>query len=255
MAEIYAVQRYALNIVMSTKLHNLLIYCGLLALVSCAGTSDDSAVYVPADGESESPAEQVEETAGTVDTFVRQRILADMLYEARLAYEDNRLMSPAGSNAYDGFRAVLDFDPENAVALQGMHDIVLRYVQLADAALQVRQFDNAEDLLNRAARIDPNEIAIADARLRLEQERQIKMDTFALDGNALAERNLEIMAELGEIGQYIRDREATFMINARTDEEGRWIYQTMRNAVGGYRLRGNIAMDSEPSIQVVIPKS
>lgn len=241
---------------MATKLHSILISCGLLALVSCAGTSDDTAVFTPADEESVSPAEHPEETTVTGgDPFVRQRILADMLYAARLDFEDNRLMSPAGSNAYDGFRAVLDFDPENAVALQGIRDIVLRYVQLADAAIQVRQYDNAEDLLNRAARIDRNETAIADARQRLDQERQIKMDTFTLDANALVERNLEIMAELGEIGQYIRDREATFMINARTDEEGRWIYQTMRNAVGGYRLRGNIAMDSEPSIQVVIPKS
>jgi len=81
------------------------------------------------------------------------------------------------------------------------------------------------------------------------------MDVFSLDAESLSQRNLEIMVELGEIGQYIRDREATFLINARTDEEGRWIYQTMRQAVGGYRLRGNIAMDNEPSIQVVVPKS
>ena len=90
---------------------------------------------------------------------------------------------------------------------------------------------------------------------RLAQARDIDMDVFALDAGQLSNRGLEIMVERGEIGQYSRDREAVFLINARTDEEGRWIYQTMRQAVGGYRLRGNIAVDNVPSIQVVIPKS
>ncbi len=36
------------------------------------------------------------------------------------------------------------------------------------------------------------------------------------------------MVKLGEIGQHIRNLEATFLINARTDEEGRWIYKIMR---------------------------
>ena len=239
---------------MCSPLIRILPLCGLFALVSCAGGNGGNVVYTP-----ESPRESTDSEAqaspGPTDTFVRQRILADMLYEARLAYEDNRLTSPPGNNAYDGYRSVLDVDPDNAVALQGIHDIVLRYVQLADAAIQVRQLDNAESLLNRAARIDSEENAIADARARLAQAREIDMDVFSLDAEQLSKRGLEIMVELGEIGQYIRDREATFLINARTDEEGRWIYQTMRQAVGGYRLRGNIAVDNEPSIQVVVPKS
>ncbi|MGY8789292.1 MAG: hypothetical protein ACKVKR_03170, partial [Pseudomonadales bacterium] len=79
----------------------------------------------------------------------------------------NRLMSSSGNNAYDRFRAVLDFDPENVVALQGIKDIVIRYVALADEAIQSRQYDNAESLLNRAARIDQSEVTIAEARQRL----------------------------------------------------------------------------------------
>ena len=240
---------------MTTNIRKFSILLGLSALVSCAGTGDSTVIYTPDSPEGADSTGQTEEPPASDGFFVRQRILADMLYEARLAYEDNRLMSPAGNNAYDGYREVLDIDPENEVALQGIQDIVLRYVQLSDAAMQVRQYDNAGDLLNRAARINRDEPAIAEARERLEQARKIEMDVFDLDANALSDRNLEIMVELGEIGQYIRDREATFMINARTDEEGRWIYQTMRQAVGGYRLRGNIALDSQPSIQVVIPKS
>lgn len=239
---------------MSTRLRIVSLTC-LLLLGSCADTGNNDVVYTPEDEDTDEPAEPLPDTPDEPDPFVRQRILADMLYEARMAYEDNRLMTPTGNNAYDGFRTVLDFDPNNEIALEGIHDIVLRYVQLADAAIQVHQYDNAENLLNRAARIDSNEPAVIAARQELEEARQIKMDIFSLDTAALAERNLKIMAELGEIGQYILDKEATFLINARTDEEGRWIYQTMRDAVGGYRLRGNIALDSIPSIQVVVPSS
>ena len=228
--------------------------CALLLLVSCAGTDSGTVVYSPEQApDAVSGPDQVANSGN--DPFVRQRILADMLYEARLAFDDNRLTSPAGSNAYDGYRSVLDLDPDNAVALQGLRDIVQRYIELADAAIDLRQFDNAGSLLDRAARIDRDDAALAEAQARLAQARDIDMDVFALDADQLSNRGLEIMVELGEIGQYIRNREAVFLINARTDEEGRWIYQTMRNAVGGYRLRGNIAVDNIPSIQVVIPKS
>jgi len=132
---------------------------------------------------------------------------------------------------------------------------VLRYVELADAATQLRQYDNAENFLNRAVRIDGNNKAVADARDRLERARNIQMDIFTLDGEALTERSLQTMVKLGEIGQHIRNLEATFLINARTDEEGRWIYKIMREAVGGYRLRGNIGIAAQPSIQVVVPGS
>lgn len=242
--------------VTALSLPRLFLLAALLALGSCAGNQvDDKVVYAGGGEEAPAAPAAAEESLYSTDPFVRQRILADMLYEARLAYEDNRLLSPSGNNAYDMFNAVLDFDPDNEVARQGIHDIVLRYVELADAATGLGQFDNAESYLGRAARIDGDEPAILEARRRLEQARDIKMDVFPLAAGELDRRSLEIMVELGEIGQYIREKEATFLIIARSDEEGRWIYQVMRQAVGGYRLRGNIAVDAEPSIQVVVPQS
>jgi len=223
----------------------------LLLLAACASQDGDTFVYSRSE-------EEVRIEGGAMsnsDPIVRQRILADMLYEARLAFEDNRLMTPPGNNAYDGFQMILDIDPENVVAQQGIRDIVLRYVELADAATQLRQYDNAENFLNRAVRIDGNNKAVADARDRLERARNIQMDIFTLDGEALTERSLQTMVKLGEIGQHIHNLEATFLINARTDEEGRWIYKIMREAVGGYRLRGNIGIAAQPSIQVVVPGS
>ena len=262
MPEIYSLYRPSLDKEMLNKLFKPEFFTLLLLimLASCAGNDSGIIVYSGSDGSADATGsdadgpESLEETLGNIsDPFVRQRILADMLYEARLAYEDNRLLSPAGNNAYEGFRAILDFEPDNEVALQGIRDIVVRYTELADAATRLGQYDSAESYLNRAAGIGVNFGVITDARQRLEQARKTRMEIFVLDPDALTSRSLEIMVELGDIGQHIRNIEAVFLINARTDEEGRWIYKTMREAVGGSRLRGNIGIASEPSIQVVIP--
>lgn len=192
-------------------------------------------------------------TPVTSDEIRRARIMADMLYAARVAYEDNQLMSPSGSSAYDRYREVLSFDPENAVALQGIVDIVLRYIQLADVEISQGEYDNAAALLARGASILPDRPELVDARARLSLARENKIETHALDPDGVRNQTLEMMTELADIAQNIRDREATFLINARTDDDGRWIYKTMREAVGGYRLRGNIGISETPAILVTVP--
>lgn len=196
-----------------------------------------------------------EESRPAPDPFLRARILADMLYAAREAFDDNRLIFPAGDNAYDRYLEVLSVEPDNRVALQGIADIVDRYVFMANQAIEIGQFDNAEEYLGRASSIDPEHQQIAEARRLLEQERSFKRDYFDLDTAELDEQSLEIMSQLGSIGEYVRNQDATFLITARNDAEGRWIYQVMREAVGGYRLRGNITLGSNPTIQVNVPQS
>jgi tetratricopeptide (TPR) repeat protein len=186
--------------------------------------------------------------------IIRARILADILYEAQVAFEDNRLMSPAGNNAYDRYREVLDIDPDNAVARQGVIDIVLRYIQLADVAMGQGQYDNAASLLARGASILPERPELDAAHARLAAARENQVETFALDPEGLRAQSLEMMSTLSEIAQHIRTREAVFLINARTDDEGRWIYKVMREAVGGYRLRGNIDIAGTPNIVVTVPR-
>jgi hypothetical protein len=189
----------------------------------------------------------------TPDYILRARILADMLYEASLAFEDGRLLFPADDNAYDRYLEVLSVEPDNAVALQGVEGIVGRYVSMAIRAIEVGQFADAEEYLFRAASIRPEAPTIAESRAFLENERAFKRDYFALDPEALSEQSLEIMSQLGSIGEYVKNQDATFLITARNDAEARWIYQIMREAVGGYRLRGNIAYGNQPTIQVNNP--
>src|SRR5690606_35855449 len=178
--------------------------------------------------------EPVESNAARVadDAFARSMMLADILYEARIAFEDNRLMSPSGDNALDRYHQVLQLDPGNEVALQGIQDIVLRYVDLADVAMRQGQYAEADSLLGRAASLNPERPELLAAWQRLEVARQSEVNRYELDPAGLAEQSLEVMVRLGEIAQHIQRNEATFLINARNDAEGRWIYKVMREAVG-----------------------
>ncbi len=224
----------------------------LILLTSCT-TPEEPVIYIPPEPE---PVVEPEPTVVflTEDELRRGRLLADILYAAQTAIADNRLQLPANNNAYDRFREVLELDPGNAVALAGIHEIALRYVGLADAAIALGQYDNAESYLLRAMRIDSELPELAAARERLDVARQNKMEVYNLDPAGLTSKSAEMLAHLAEIAQHIQEIEATFLINARTDEEGRWIYKTMREAVGGYRLRGNIGVAGTANILVTLPQ-
>jgi len=223
-----------------------------LLVSGCQSGANSKVVY---ESKALPETEVVPEPVPVVDpAFQRARILADRLYDASLAMDNNRLMAPPGNNAYDIYQEVLALDPGNQVAVQGIQNIVLRYIDLADAAMVVGQFDNAESYLARARRLNPELPALAEARQRLSSARETSVRLFELDPVALSSQGLEIMNDLAEIAEQIRGLEATFLINARTDEEGRWIYKIMREAVGGYRLRGNIGVSGSPNILVSLPK-
>jgi tetratricopeptide (TPR) repeat protein len=216
-----------------------------LALSAC--TAPPKVIVYPS-----TPAPEPEPAPVVIDEeqLRRARMLADMLYQAKNAFADNRLMLPAGNNAYETYQQVLQVDPGNAVALAGIEEIVLRYVALAEDAINKGQYDNATGYLNRAARLHADSADVASARSHLASARQNKVQMQALDPKALSAKSLEVMTQLADIAQQIRAADATFLIHARTDEEGRWIYKTMRDAVGGYRLRGNIGLGGTPGIVI-----
>ncbi len=61
------------------------------------------------------------------------------------------------------------------------------------------------------------------------------------------------MNELAEIARQLQSSGGTFLIRARTDEEGRWIYKTMSESAGGKRLHGNIQIAPTPGIVISVP--
>ena len=221
-----------------------LLTVGLVTMLAACRTAPAPTVYSP----SSTPANAPVPVEISEDELRRSRVLADLLYDASNAYDENRLMLPAGNNAYEIYQEVLQLDPGNAVAMAGIKDIALRYVTLAEAAISQGEYTDADNYLNRAQRLTPDRPEIAITKARLEQVRKNRVDVHELDADALRAQSLEVMTTLAEIAQQIQRSGATFLIRARSDEEGRWIYKTMRDAVGGYRLRGNIEVAGTPAI-------
>ncbi|HTR01444.1 MAG TPA: hypothetical protein VMH83_15710 [Candidatus Acidoferrum sp.] len=223
------------------------------ALASCK-TQQNMEVYTPSvlpqhEPPPEAPPPVVQDDA----QLQKQRMLVDILYEAKKAYDENRLMQPAGRNAYEMYDEVLHLDPGNRIALDGIQEIATRYISMADAAIGQLALENAEGYLARAARLSPEHPQLAASRARLEDAKKGRLQVHALNPAGVSAKNAETVKELGAIAHQLQTSNATFLIRARSDDEGRWIYKVMRDAVGGYRLRGNIDIAPAPAIVITPP--
>ncbi len=117
------------------------------------------------------------------------RLIADLLFAGLQALDADRLLTPVDESAHGRFQRVLAYDPDNEIALQGLQNIVLRYVELSEDASRQGQFDEAAGFLDRARFVDENHPAIVTAAAVLENERASGDLFFALDGNELRKQN------------------------------------------------------------------
>ncbi len=188
--------------------------------------------------------------AGSVD---RQRMIADILYEALQALNEDRLLTPLDDNAHARFKRVLAYDADNEIALQGLQDIVLRYLQLSEESMRRGLFEEAKTMLDRAVFVDAKHPDISSVAEALEREMNSDDLFFELDYPQIAARSEQAQNQLADIAQQARDHEAFFLITAPNDDMARWMVSIMRQAVSGYRLRGNIELASRASIRLRLP--
>lgn len=201
----------------------------------------------------------------------KQEVLVrQYLYEAQDAFAHDRLTSPRYDNAYDGYRRVLAIDPHNEKARTGIKHISRRYLSLAKRAQGDGDYAKALGYARQAQRIAPGYDGSAHMVQYLEQQyatqqaqemQQLKAGiaqqgvTLNVKGNEyflaqrdVAARNLKARAQLAEIARKIRQYDSRILIAARNDNDGRWIYAQMREALTDYRLRGNIKHDTQVRI-------
>ncbi len=229
---------------MSALVHALL----LLSLISLAACQ----LLMPSEVTDRSVAENARARQNSQNSvnLPQQRLIADILYEAKLAIADKRLMTPEDDNAFDRYQRVLSIDPNNKVALQGFSEIVARYLMLANQALVQGQYNKAQRLIVRAEIVDATDSAIASVWQELRAAKKSKFIYYALTPQDLSAKSLAIKRELQGIGQYAKQKKATFLIIARNDSEGRWIYQQVKQAAKGFRLRGNIELGASPGVRL-----
>ena len=85
--------------------------------------------------------------------------LDEVLEKARLAMDERRYIEPAKNNALEHFRTVLQLEPGNAEATEGLKRLGGLLIARARTALDERRFDNALAELEAARSIDPNDAA------------------------------------------------------------------------------------------------
>jgi hypothetical protein len=175
--------------------------------------------------------------------------------EYTLAHD--QLLTPVNDNAFDYFRAALKLEPNNQRAKGGLQGIVMRYVDFARQAAARGNYSVATTMLNNARIVDPENLLIKEVSAALSE--QIKSappvesykggsNEFLLDLALLGKDDPQILSRLAEIVQKLKATNSLAMIIARTDNEGRWIYQKMREAVPGYTVRGDIKIGSPPRV-------
>lgn len=182
-----------------------------------------------------------------------QRMIADILYEGRKALNANRLLTPPETSAHAYFMRALAIEPDNAVALQGIQDIVAQYLLLAEQASRQGQFDNAKSFLGRAEQVDRTHADIAAAWATLEAAMKSGDVVHSINARELASQSSEVVEQLAQIAVQARDSGAFFLITAPNDAQARWIYSQMQAAVEGHRLRGNIELGETPTIRLIMP--
>jgi len=126
------------------------------------------------------------EKARAAAEYERKRAdIEQMLRAATADLAADRLTTPADKNAFSRFRTVLTLDPANEAALEGLHNILRRYLVLAKAAANDNNFDLARRYLDKAGAVSPGAESIAAARVALdtrkksyqEEQQRIEVET------------------------------------------------------------------------------
>lgn len=220
-------------------------------------------------------AESLAAEAGATKTAVaapgptaRQRLVSRLLDGGFAALSADQLTTPEHDNAVDRFRAVLIVQPENAQAQSGLDMVVRRYCQLAQSAIEQGNFPQAQVYIASAKRVDRVPMAVAQVEQALKAAKQqaaqvaskpvlpdSRAQEIKIPQNALAARADSLVQALAQLAERVKSEDLYVLIVARSDADGRWIYQTMKQALPGYRLRGNIERGSEPKIVLQAPIS
>ncbi|MEE9575108.1 MAG: serine/threonine-protein kinase [Gammaproteobacteria bacterium] len=124
----------------------------------------------------------------TAELKSEAQIISDLLKGARTNISERRLTSPLGNNAYEKYQSVLNIEPDNPEALNGLDRIVDEYIHLMDDALREDDISNARNYLHKGMNVNPNHYGIADAEKRLNAAEDARKHELMEQEQALREQ-------------------------------------------------------------------
>ncbi len=87
--------------------------------------------------------------------------VGSLLDNATAALSAGRLVGPGDENAFDYFQSILESDPTNPTALEGLDRIAEEYLARARSALAAEEFESAIGNLETARHVQPEHFGIA----------------------------------------------------------------------------------------------
>ncbi len=189
----------------------------------------------------------------------QEKVIVTLLRAAEDAALGNRLTTPLNDNAFDRYQAVLVLDHGNAQAKRGLAFIAERYLEWAQASINRGDLVHAEIMVVKARVVKPESAAVKklEDNIRNYISPVLKHPPQALNDKEwplnvalLNSHHPQLILKLGVLAERLKLSGETVLIVARNDKEGRWIYKQMRQAIPGYRLRGDIQMGQQPRVVI-----
>lgn len=173
-----------------------------------------------------------------------------LLQQARYDFDHNKLTTPENDNAYLYYRRVLSLDKDNQDAQQGIYDVAEKYLEWAIDNANDGNLGLARRFLGSAQSIDPEHPNIPAVVKLIDEHQNANKLTYYLQVDGLDSRSAWLASELSDIGRSASKRKATVVITARSDAEGRWIYQQMNNG-SPERIHARMEIGDEPCVRLV----
>jgi len=171
------------------------------------------------------------------------------LTAAHEALMNDQLTTPLDDNAYFRYLQVLSIDPQNEAAEQGIANIVDKYLDWSIQNVEMGRYHRAIDYLNKARSVDENHPNIATVANMIRDHINGHQKSFGLSRQAVREKDPGVLSELKAIARDITKYNASIVIEAPSDEMGRWIYQQL-NESAERRVRARFEMTSRVRIRL-----
>ena len=147
---------------------------------------------------------------------------------------------------------VLSIDPENNYANLGLTEIVEKYLDWALNAAEQKHYRKALDYLNKARSIDDAHPNINAVYMQIEESKLAKQLEFKLSVSELQNRSDNVAVQLEKIALIVEEHNASVVIAARSDKDGRWIYKQLNDATTT-RVKATFLPSTVPFVRVLYP--
>jgi hypothetical protein len=214
----------------------------LAVLGACAMLKEPQAEPMAAEPDSTTePAADIEPTHS-----VDAQVLYSLLERAERALAADELTSLEGSGAVGLYTQVMQIDPGNEEATRGFERIVERYIALALNALERDQIETARFMLQRARSINADHPSIEPTAVQIRLIASSTRTTLTIDGDL---HDTQQQRKLQEFADNPEGFSCRFVIWAKSDAQGRRIYQALRNEQSPSRLRAQILIRTPVGVE------